>query len=350
MEDIPSYNGKPTVYLDQNILDMFVKYGLGSLGKGFAKDYQVVYSDETLKEIQRSVGYESQFLDVLKKLNAAHIKLVLEQPHFIDTNSVTITFRDPHEAYEEYCEHAEQWSDLEIAQHQWLLKFSGGRQGDTISDIHKEQLESFEKLMDSLKDNADVFPEELQEQLSFYADSMIEQYKETLQQSETQMLKSIADEKSWNGINEFREHVKLGPIQLNNIKSPNVLNQIWEMLKNSEHYCYLNMDIEDFFQTKANPIYPDRTYYNHQKVTSIYNMLNTLGYYPDSKIHKERRFVAAMSDTSHSSIASFCNYLISNDEAFIKKTAAAYEFLGIKTEAIHVIIEIKDKRQNKDLP
>lgn len=342
-QTIPSYNGKPTVYLDQNILDIFVKYGLGNLGKGFAKDYQIVYSDETLKEIQRSVGYESQFLDVLKKLNAAHIKLVLEQPHFLGTNSITITFREPYEAYEEHCENAEQWSDLESAQQQWLLKFSGGRQGATISDIHNEQLESFEKLMGSLKDNADVFPEELQEQLSFCTDSMIEQYKETLQRSEALMSKSISDEKSWNGINEFRKQVKLGPKQLNNIKPPNVLNQIWEMLKSSAPYSELNMDIEDFFQTKADPIYPDRTYYAHQKVTGIYNMLNTLGYYPDSKIHKERRFVAALSDTSHSSIASFCNYLISNDEAFIKKTAAAYEFLGIKTEAIHVIIKIENE-------
>lgn len=343
MEDIPSYDGKPTVYLDQNILDVFVKYGFGNLSNGFAKYYQVVYSDETLKEIQRSVGYESQFLDVLKKLNAAHIKLVLEQPHFIDTNNVTITYLDPYEAFEEHCENAEQWSGIELAQQQWLLKFSGGRQGDTISDIHGEQLASFENLMDSLKDNADVFPPEPQEQLAVYADSMIEQYKETLQQSETLMSKSISDEKSWNGINEFRKHVKLGPKQLNNIKPPDILNQIWEMIKNSEPYCDLNMDIEDFFQTKANPIYPDRAYYNHQKVTGIYNMLNTLGYYPDSKIHKERRFVAAMSDTSHSSIASFCNYLISNDEAFIKKTTAAYEFLGIKTEAIHIIIKIENE-------
>lgn len=338
MGDIPFYDGKPTVYLDHNILDVFLNHGLGNLGKDFATDYQVVYSDETLKEIQRSSGYESQFLNVLKELNAAHIKLVLEQPHFIDTNRVTITFRDPNESYEEHCENSEQWGEIELAQQQWLRKFSGGRQGDTISDIHFEQIASFERLMNSIKDNADIFPSELQEQLSFYADFMTEQYKETTEKSEALMKKNIADEKSWNGINEFREHVKLGPKQLNNVKPPNVIIQIWEMLKNAEPYGNLNMDIDDFFQTKCNPIYPDRLYHNHQKVTGIYNILNTLGYYPDSKIHKNRRFVAAMSDTSHSSIASFCDFLISNDEAFIKKTAAAYEFLGVKTQAIHVTI------------
>ena len=67
-------------------------------------------------------------------------------------------------------------------------------------------------------------------------------------------------------------------------------------------------------------------------------MLNTLGYYPDSKVHKERRFIAAMSDNSHASIASFCNILLSNDESFIKKVSAAYEYLEISTLAQHVII------------
>jgi len=66
-------------------------------------------------------------------------------------------------------------------------------------------------------------------------------------------------------------------------------------------------------------------------------MLNTLGYYPDSKVHKERRFIAAASDNSHASIASFCNFLLSNDENFIKKVNAAYEYLEIPTLAKHVV-------------
>ena len=66
MEAIPPYEGKPIVYLDQNILDVFTKYGIGEIGRRLQVDYQVVYSDETLKEIKRSNGFEDTFLNVLK--------------------------------------------------------------------------------------------------------------------------------------------------------------------------------------------------------------------------------------------------------------------------------------------
>jgi hypothetical protein len=130
----------------------------------------------------------------------------------------------------------------------------------------------------------------------------------------------------------------IGPKELNNIEPPNVLMKIWDIFKTLPPYDKCASDIEDFFGLKENLIFPGQPYYNHQKITGIYNMLNTLGYYPDSKVHKERRFVAAVSDTGHASIASFCQLLISNDESFIKKTRAAYEYLGVPTKALHVII------------
>ena len=61
-------------------------------------------------------------------------------------------------------------------------------------------------------------------------------------------------------------------------------------------------------------------------------MLNTLGYFPDSKVHKEERFVAAMSDNSHASMASFCALLLSRDKNFVKKVQAVYEYLDVPTE------------------
>ncbi|MBQ0794209.1 MAG: hypothetical protein KBT81_16785, partial [Oleispira antarctica] len=119
---------------------------------------------------------------------------------------------------------------------------------------------------------------------------------------------------------------------------PNVLVKIWNELKKTPPYFDNVIDIDDFFQLKKNPIYPEQPYYKHQKVTAIYNMLNTLGYYPDSNVHKERRFTAAMSDNGHASIASFSNILLSNDESFIKKVRVAYEYLEISTIAQHVVI------------
>jgi hypothetical protein len=186
-------------------------------------------------------------------------------------------------------------------------------------------------------DNSVELPEEIQRQLQIYTKEMSSHYKATLEKTENMMLENIEDDKNWDGIKDFRSQVGIGPKQLNNIEPPNVLFKIWDKLKTLPTYSQTNMDIDDLFQLNKNPIYPEQPYFKHQKVTVIYNMLNTLGYYPDSKVHKERRFIAAVSDNSHASIASFCNFLLSNDEHFIKKVNAAYEYLEIPTLAKHVV-------------
>ncbi|EKR2077667.1 TPA_asm: hypothetical protein G0D74_22925, partial [Salmonella enterica subsp. salamae] len=101
MIQYPIYQGKPTVYLDHNILDFFVKNGLGSFGKDLTESHQVVYSDETLKEIKKSQGKEDKFLETLKLLNAFHLKIVLDE-QFQPTGKATLTQRDITEAYVEY--------------------------------------------------------------------------------------------------------------------------------------------------------------------------------------------------------------------------------------------------------
>ena len=86
----PRYEGKPTAYLDQNILDLFVKHGIIDFAETLKSKFQVVYSDETLKEIKRSVEYANRFLNVLIALEAAHLKIVLEADFSI-TDNATIT-------------------------------------------------------------------------------------------------------------------------------------------------------------------------------------------------------------------------------------------------------------------
>lgn len=338
MNSLPKYQGKPTVYLDQNILDIFCKHGLSEFGESLKDNYQVVYSDETLKEIRRSKGFEDKFLNVLKLLNASHLKLIVEQPSFMITGSATITNRDPYESYAEYCENVSDEVSMEYAMQQTLFKFSGGRKGSSISDIHDEQITAFEGLMSSMLENSSELPMDIQNQLGTYSEVMTAEFKSLLEKTEKMMTKEIPDDKSWDGIKDFRKQMGVGPKQLNNIEPPNLLVKIWEEFKNLPPYNELASDIDDFFQLKKNPIQPEQPYHKHQKVTAIYNMLNTLGYYPDSKVHKERRFIAALSDNGHASIASFANVLLSNDESFIKKVRAAYEYLEIKTEATHVVI------------
>lgn len=124
-------------------------------------------------------------------------------------------------------------------------------------------------------------------------------------------------------------------MQLNNIEPPNVIQQIWSLCL-EKLPKEVNITLEQFFGIESNPIYPSVEFFKYQKVDSIYNMLNMLGYFPDSKVHKERRFIAAISDQSHASYATFADILLSRDKAFLKKVEAAYELLGVDTNTFHV--------------
>lgn len=338
MISISKYSGKPTLYLDQNILDFFVKNGTDGFGQKLIEKFQIVYSDETLKEIRRSTGYENIFLNVLKELNSYHLRIVVEQPEFTITDRATITSRNVFEAFGEYCENNNQYEDIENSMNQWLFKFSGGRSGSKISDIHEEQLIAFANLMKGIVDLSNDFPDEFKEQIKEHSALMIDQYKSTLNDLEKTISKDIPDTKNWNAIKSFRESIGIGPKQLNNIEPPNVIERIWDIfkIKIPENNQIKNLD--DFFNISVNLVYPDKPYHLHQKVNSMYNMLNTIGYFPDSNIHKERRFVAALSDNSHASMASFCNLLLSRDEFFVKKVRAVYEYLEVPTEVILVTV------------
>jgi len=57
---------KPLAYLDQNILDLFVKGNTGFMDELSSK-FHVVYSDETLKEIKRSGENAFKFTLIMHK-------------------------------------------------------------------------------------------------------------------------------------------------------------------------------------------------------------------------------------------------------------------------------------------
>ncbi len=60
------YSGKPTAYLDQNILDVLRKHNPIDFKDELLEKYQIVYSDETLKEIKRSGQNHEEFLKILQ--------------------------------------------------------------------------------------------------------------------------------------------------------------------------------------------------------------------------------------------------------------------------------------------
>ena len=332
----PPILNKPLVYLDQNILDAFVKGKADWLFDIVASQGQIVYSDITLTEIKGSLGHVNNFLRVLEKLNAMYMQLHFPKDSHQIAVGITLTAGSPFSAYDELIDSLAQ-NPFSEPFNQFLFKLAGGRKDDSISDVLDEQrLAAYElqKSMQSLIPELEPADFEEAENLGISKESLMKfpaLIKDALQSSIDGLEKTITNNhpetKSWNSIGELREALKIGPKVLNNIKPPKVVEQIWEIIKD---YIPTANDFDEAFGLNNNS---DTI---NTKALKLYNLLNSLGYWPDSKITKERRFKAALNDNNHAMWASFCSVLISADENFVKKAKAVYEYLNIKTEVVYV--------------
>lgn len=339
----PRYQGKPTAYLDHNILDLLVKNPSLTFGAELKEKFQIIYSDENLKEIKRTGENGSRYLKLFEELGAMYLKLVLTSK-FEVTGDATITELSPFVAFDNYCENIEPiYENLEQSMSQSLLKFYGGRIDANFDDINNGQINAFDDLMAHLQDLGKELSEteanspDISAQITAYTTDMKKIHDVALAQSANELRKHVDDENNYSGVKNYRDYTGIGPMQLNNIEPPNVIEKIWEAHSELDGYKGHDFSIEQFYGISLSPIY-NREMFFFEKVTSIYNVLNVVGYHPDSKMKKKRRFTAAMSDAGHASIGSFADYVFSRDLAFVKKTRACYEFLNTKAQVIEVTV------------
>lgn len=339
-ENPAKYAGKPTAYLDHNILDLFVKHPNLDIERWLRDDMQVVYSDESLNEIKRSGDYHLDFLSVLCDLNAMHLGVHLTDK-FESTGNAFLHEIDPHLAYAQYCSCEPIYDHILNATTRSLLKFYGGREGETLDQVGQEQIAAFDGLMKHLADTAKELEADapgFSEIVRSYTKRSTDSFTSAIEISANQIRKNISDEKNWSGVQDYRKCTNIGPAQLNNVKGPNILEKIWELHKNSPGYRESNFSIEDFLGLTVQKQLTGRDIFIHEKVTSIYNVLNVVGYFPDSRMKNEKRFVAALSDAGHASIASFADYFLTCDVAMHRKAQASYEYLSAKTKLIMVTV------------
>lgn len=121
------------------------------------------------------------------------------------------------------------------------------------------------------------------------------------------------------GTKSFREHKPIKDLNIMNLPSDKVV-----------------LSIESIFN-KENPTSKWRDNSNdtiEDKIAIAYTLMNWAGYYPDDfdKIKKNKdRYNASKNDMQHAVMASKSNYLISNDNAFLMKCIASYEYSGSNT-------------------
>lgn len=321
-------NTEILAYLDHNILDPMRKgdpYGVKSLLK--ENSITPIYSNETIKEIKRSVGSEEQFLTLLKDIGAKYIEPVMENN--LPTGTANIHNVNPFDVYNHYLENEEPLPEYGYGLSAMLEKFYGGREDETYDEVFSNGSDELQKLLnDALNEisETDEIDDEIQSQLHLLPGILKEQWK---------LISKEMDKEKLAPLKQFEEATQLGAIVFNNIEPPNVVRKIFELV--AEAMSDTDLDIDVFFGIKYQPFEPnsDREKTLAEKVNAIYHQLNFLGYYRDSGMKNSRGFVRSSSDMTHAGVAAFCHLFFCRDKGLVKKSAAAYEYLGIKTKIVY---------------
>lgn len=334
-----------SVYLDHNILDSMRKGDPDNIKELLkSNNFVPIYSNETLTEIHRSEGYQNKFLELLDEIQAIHIELNFDE-NFKQTGTAKLNKDTPMSLYKRFLENLAEFPEGLLGLSDFFMKIHGGQSGKSFEDIHQE---SFLNLEDYLNQSLDRIDELLQdaldeseisiEDLNVIRKIIRQQFEQNISElpevkNNSLKMAQELDERKIPPISEFQSMAGVGAIVLNNVNPPNVVNKIWNKMQNVEGIDKLDREI--FFGLKPYSFEEEdkhRTIPN--MVYAIYNQLNNVGYYPDSKISQEKRFRASFSDANHVSIAVFCHYFLSKDENLVMKAQAAYEYLRVGTKII----------------
>lgn len=127
-------------------------------------------------------------------------------------------------------------------------------------------------------------------------------------------------------LNKFQEYIK---IYKEIIFMQAVSSYGFEQAKS---ICNINYD---GFQLKENSYSKLKNNYSLLEcvIEFLHNVLGECGYNRDKK---ERTAISGIHDVQHSIYATYCNYFISEDSSFSKRTNAIYTYLGIETRVIDI--------------
>jgi hypothetical protein len=325
----------PAAYLDHGVLDLMTKgdpHGVEALLQ--RAHLTPVFSDENLAEIRRSTGYELKFLDLLEQIGAKYLVPILDN-RFRHTGTAEIRPVNPLTAYKAYVDNADSSPHFQFGPSGMLQKFYGSRQDQSFREIFSGGADELRQLLKKLEEQLIAVPglddatrASVAQAISTLPDAVEKQYSS---------LSAELDALPGTAVRLFEEATGLGPKVFKNVQPPEIVRKIWGHVETSPTLKGIQLDLETFFGIKPQPYEADadRERTTPEKVNAVYHQLNFLGYYRDSKMATPRRFVASFSDMTHAGLASFCHLLICRDEDLVKKTAAAYEYLGVGTTILH---------------
>lgn len=319
----------PLIYLDQNVLSEISKGKFrGLLELITSGKLQLIYSPIHISETARcgEQGFRESIVQTISTMNGGYI--YEGKIHFDKSAKVRLedSLNDPI-AYEQ----------LSNGLEQLLHKFFGGQQGRSFSSLIETQQDAFENLMGEMKRNILILGESedaeilgLLPMMEMLPNLYQQQFKEESEKLSAK-LKDIPAPETFNGAKSFREAVGISPLSLNNIRPPNVMKSIWEQVCASGIIPSQISSASEFLNQAVWRHTNDAEPKLEEQIGSYYSLLNMLGYFSDTKLHKEHRFRSAMGDQTHASYAAFAQVFITGDERMAKKTYAIYELLDIGT-------------------
>ena len=320
-------------YLDHNVLDLMTKGDPDGVNRLLQRTHLIpVFSDGNLAEIRRSTGYERKFLDVLEQSGARYLVPVLDE-RFRHTGRAEIRQVNPLDAYSAYIENAESLPDFGFGLTGMLQKFYGGRQDQSFCEIFSGGADELRQLLKEMEEKlADV--QGLDDGVRAAAAQVVGSLPDVAAKPDNSFAMQLNPYQG-SAVRQFEEATGLGPKVLNNIQPPGVARKLWSLVE-ANMQGVSSLDLDTFFGIKPHPFEADadRERTLLEKVNAVYHQLNFLGYYRDSKMSEQRRFVASFSDMTHAGLASFCHVLICRDEDLVMKAAAAYEYLDVGTRIL----------------
>ena len=314
------------VYLDHSALNLIDKERRPKIREMLTRPgFQVVYSDENLSEISKSIGFEQKFLSLLSALNAKHLRLVLDD-RFRYTERASLETTEPAVAYAAYIANRNDSPSFDGGLRDLLKKLYGDHPNKSFEQIlqsgGRELINQIEALAHELSSNVTV----PQADVEAFA-RLLPDFNRDL----TSLVGALAQQfdagNSSANVKAIDEHFVLGPTVLNNLTGPGIVQQIWTLLAKKSPDAASTCD-EFFGAARPCGISDDEPWTKLQQVNAVYHQLNFLGYWRDENMNK--RFDAHFNDLTHVGMASLCHAFLTGDKRQFLKTAATYEHLDIK--------------------
>lgn len=303
------------LYVDHSYLDLLVKGRLKGLPRQQGSlRVVIVYSQETLREIERSKGFETQFLDVLARLEARYLVPPILAARFVD--SAELLSVDPHTLYQDFQNSGIDVKGVDVLLMRLAQALTGARPDlsvkDLLLELSRRGLAMGNDALERAKASEDL-PQDLRDRLQALPRLVLDSEEAALP----------ADIRQPKSVEEFDCHLLGGSLELNNIRPPRVVEQVWERMP---QIMKKRTSINTFFGIENDPPLA-----RAEKAQRVFNVLGIVGYFRDPKLRLDRAMESLMSDMGHAAFASYCHAFATRDERLARKASAAYHFVGCPT-------------------